>query len=470
MIVTNANHRCTRRHMLQRSASGLGLVALSGVLADAGFAQELAPGRSHFAGEARQVILLFMDGGVSQVDTFDPKPRLEQEHGRPFPMPVEATQFDAVGNTLGSPFRFQRHGQSGLPISDLFPHLSRRADELCVIRSMRAPLAEHAQACYLMHLGAPLRGRPSLGSWVAYGLGTEASDLPGYVVLDGGLVALGGIANYSSGFLPATDEGSLFCTDANGPIVPNIRAADRQGGDRLARFVAEGDRTFARRLGPEGIAVESAIANFELACRMQVSVPSVADLSAEGHATRQLYGIDSANPLTARYARQCLLARRLIERGVRFVELTCVAGIRNVSPWDSHDNIKEHHRKNADAVDQPVAALLYDLRARGLLESTLVVWATEFGRTPFAQGNGRDHNPQGFTIWMAGAGVRGGMAYGATDEYGYHAVEDVVSVHDLHATILHLLGFDHTRLTFRYAGRDFRLTDVHGEVLHKLLV
>ena len=468
--MTNANHRCTRRRMLQSSSSGFGLVALSGVLADAGFAQELAPRRSHFAGKARQVILLFMDGGVSQVDTFDPKPRLEQEHGRPFRMPVEATQFDAVGNTLGSPFRFQRHGQSGLPISDLFPHLSRRADELCVIRSMRAPLAEHAQACYLMHLGAPLRGRPSLGSWVTYGLGTEASDLPGYVVLDGGLVALGGIANYSSGFLPATYEGSLFSTDANGPIVPNIRAADLRGGDRLARFVAEGDRTFARRLGPEGVAVESAIANFELACRMQVSVPTVADFSAEGRATLQLYGVDAANPLTARYARQCLLARRLIERGVRFVELTCVAGIRNVSPWDSHDNIKEHHRKNADAVDQPVAALLYDLRARGLLESTLVVWATEFGRTPFAQGNGRDHNPQGFTIWMAGAGVRGGMAYGATDEYGYHAVEDVVSVHDLHATILHLLGFDHTRLTFRYAGRDFRLTDVHGEVLHKLLL
>jgi hypothetical protein len=385
-------------------------------------------------------------------------------------MPVEATQFDAVGNTLGSPFRFERHGQSGLPISDLFPHLSRRADELCVIRSMRGPLAEHAQACYLIHLGAPLRGRPSLGSWVSYGLGTEASDLPGYVVLDGGLVALGGIANYASGFLPATHEGSLLRTEANGPIVPNIRAADSRDRDRLARFVTDVDRTFAQQLGPEGSAIESAIANFELACRMQVSVPTVADFSAESRATRQLYGVDAANPLTARYARQCLLARRLIERGVRFIELTCVAGIRNVSPWDSHDNIKEHHRKNAEAVDQPVAALLYDLRARGLLESTLVVWATEFGRTPFAQAKGRDHNPQGFTIWLAGAGVRGGMAYGATDEYGYHAVEDVVSVHDLHATILHLLGFDHTRLTFRYAGRDFRLTDVHGEVIHRILV
>jgi hypothetical protein len=456
--------------MLQRSASSFGLVALSGVLADAGFAQDLAPRRSHFPGKAKQVILLFMDGGVSHVDTFDPKPRLQQEHGRPFRMPVEATQFDAVGNTLASPFRFQRHGQSGLPISDLFPHLSRRADELCIIRSMRAPLAEHAQACYLMHLGAPLRGRPSLGSWVSYGLGSEAADLPGYVVLDGGLVALGGIANYASGFLPATHEGSLFRTAANAPVVPNIQAADPRGRGRLARFVAEGDRTFAQRLGPEGNAVESAIANFELAGRMQGSVPAVADFSAESRATRQLYGVDAANPLTARYARQCLLARRLIERGVRFVELTCVAGIRNVAPWDSHGNIREDHRKNADAVDQPVAALLYDLRARGLLESTLVVWATEFGRTPFAQGSGRDHNPQGFSIWLAGAGVRAGMAYGATDEYGYHAVEGVVGVHDLHATILHLLGFDHTRLTFRYAGRDFRLTDVHGEVIHKLLV
>jgi hypothetical protein len=456
--------------MLQRSASGFGLVALSGVLADAGFAQSLAPRRSHFPGKARQVILLFMDGGVSQVDTFDPKPRLDQEHGRPFRMPVEATQFDAVGNAMRSPFRFQRHGRSGLPISDLFPHLSRRADELCIIRSMRAPLAEHAQACYLMHLGAPLRGRPSLGSWVSYGLGSEADDLPGYVVLDGGLVALGGIANYASGFLPATHEGSLFRTEANRPIVPNIRAADPRGRAGLTRFLAHGDHAFAERLGPEGAAVESAIANFELACRMQVSVPAVADLSAESRATRQLYGLDSSNPLTTRYARQCLLARRLIERGVRFVELTCVAGIRNVAPWDSHGNIREDHRKNADAVDQPVAALLYDLRARSLLESTLVVWATEFGRTPFAQGSGRDHNPQGFSIWLAGAGVRGGMAYGATDDYGYHAVEDVVSVHDLHATILHLLGFDHTRLTFRYAGRDFRLTDVHGEVLHKILV
>ncbi len=460
----------SRREMLRRSASGFGLLALSGLLAENGFALALAPRQSHFPGKAKQVIFLFMDGGVSHVDTFDPKPRLQQEHGRPFRMRVEATQFDAAGNSLGSPFRFRRYGQAGHPISEIFPHLSRHADDLCFIRSMRSPFAEHAQSCYMMHVGSPLRGRPSLGSWVAYGLGTECANLPGYVVLDGGQVALGGIANYSSGFLPATHEGSLFRVDASQPIVPNIRPADQRSRAGLLRFLAAGDRDFAARLGPEASAVEAAIHNFELANQMQDSVPAVADLSGETSTTLDRYGITARNPLTARYARQCLLARRLIERGVRFVELTCVSGIRFVSPWDSHGNIKEEHTKNAEVVDQPVGALLHDLKTRGLFETTLVVWATEFGRTPFAQGGlGRDHNPQGFTIWLAGAGVKGGMIHGATDEYGYHAIDNIVSVHDLHATLLHLLGFDHTRLTFRYAGRDFRLTDVHGQVVHEVL-
>jgi hypothetical protein len=417
------------------------------------------------------VILLFMDGGPSQVDTFDPKPRLQAEHGQPFKMQVEATQFDRNGTTFGSPFAFGRHGESGLAISELFPHLSTHADELCVIRSMKADFPEHSQACYFLHSGHPLQGRPSLGSWVNYGLGSENANLPGFVVLHGGMMPLGGIENFSSAFLPAGYQGSFFDLYSGGELVQNIAPAE-SAAQQVAKLqlVRQADAGFATSLGAAGQAVEAAIQNYETAFRMQAAVPDVADLSGESKATGRRYGLDSSNKFTAQYARQCLLARRLVERGVRFVELTCVRGLRFVSPWDDHEDIKTGHTRNAATVDQPIAALIADLKARGLLDETLLIFAGEFGRTPFAQGSkGRDHNPQGFSIWMAGGGIKGGTAYGATDEYGYHAVENIVTVHDLHATILHLLGIDHQRLTFRWGGRDFRLTDVHGNVLHPLL-
>jgi hypothetical protein len=468
--------------MLERASTGFGLLALAGLLADQGHlagaddapapTSLLAPRRGHFPARAKQAIFLFMDGGVSQVDCFDPKPRLQRENGQPFRMRIEATQFDQNGQALASPFSFRRHGRAGIPISSLFPHLARCADDLCVIRSMRTPFAEHAQSCYMMHTGHSLRGRPSLGAWATYGLGSACANLPGFVVLDGGQLPLGGLANFASGFLPAVHEGSLFRVGTGGTVLANIQphdpAAARQQ-NRL-RFIMESDRAFARSLGSGQDAISSAIHNYELAFAMQAAVPEVSDLGGESRATLEHYGVTSRNPLCARYAQQCLLARRLIERGVRFVELTCVDGIRFVSPWDSHENIRQEHQRNADVVDQPIAALLTDLKARGLLDTTLVIWAGEFGRTPFAQGStGRDHNPHGFSIWLAGGGVRGGLIHGATDEYGYHAVEDVVTIHDLHATILHLLGLDHTRLIYRYAGRDFRLTDVEGQVVHGLL-
>ncbi len=408
-----------------------------------------------------------MDGGVSQVDSFDPKPRLTAEHGQPFKMPIEATQFDQNGTTMGSPFTFAQYGQSGSWVSSLFPQIATCVDDLCIIRSMRSPFAEHSQSCLMLHTGHPLQGRPSLGAWLSYGLGSECENLPGYVVLNGGQLPLGGLQNFGSGFLPATHAGSLFHVGAETPIVDNITPSEkqRQLQERKLQLIAADDREFVELAATGHDALDSAIRNYELAFTMQTSVPEATAIDRETKHALDQYGVTSQNPFQARYARQCLLARRMLERGVRFVELTCVAGIRNVSPWDSHSNIRVEHQKNADIVDRPIAALLKDLKARGLWDDTLVVWAGEFGRTPFAQGStGRDHNPQGYSIWLAGGCIRGGLTYGATDEYGYHAIEKVVTVHDLQATILHLLGLDHERLTYRFAGRDFRLTDVHGQV------
>lgn len=456
----------SRREMLARSAFGMGTLALASLLADNGALA--ATKGTHFRPRAKRVLFLFMDGGVSQVDSFDPKPRLTAEDGQPFKMTIEATQFDQNGRTMGSPFTFQKYGESGMQVSSLFPHIATCVDDLCLVRSMQSPFAEHSQSCLLLHTGHPLQGRPSLGAWLSYGLGSECDNLPGYVVLSGGQLPLGGLQNYGSGFLPAMHAGSLFHVGAGTPIVDNIVPAEPERKMQAAklRLLAQGDREFAAATGSGETAIESAIRNYELAFAMQTSVPEATDLADETQATLDAYGVTSKNTFQARYARQCLLARRLLERGVRFVELTSVAGLRNVSPWDSHSNLKVEHQKNADVVDQPIAALLKDLKARGLLDDTLVVWAGEFGRTPFAQGsNGRDHNPQGFTIWLTGAGLKRGIIHGATDEYGYHAVEKIVTPHDLQATILHLLGLDHEKLTFRYSGRDFRLTDVDGRVV-----
>jgi hypothetical protein len=465
----------SRREMLARCTNGFGGLALTALLTDAAFGaplkvaapekESLAPRPPRFAGKARNVIFLFMDGGPSQVDTFDPKPRLDREHGRPIKMKVPATQFDNVGNVLKSPWKFRKYGQSGIPVSDLFPHVGSMADELAVVRSMTADFSEHTNANYFIHSGSGLQGRPSLGSWVTYGLGSECRDLPGFVVLNTGMIPPGGLDCFSNGFLPATHQGSLF-KPSDLPVA-DIRRTEPTSAqqERKLALLKKLDRSVLGRIGQVDT-LESAISNYELAYRMQSAVPNVMDISQESRATQALYGID--NKATEMFGRECLIARRMVERGVRFVELLC----QNLGPdrWDQHGNLLDGHARNALAVDKPIAGLIRDLKTRGLLDETLIVWGGEFGRTPMAQGsNGRDHNPFGFSIWLAGGGIRGGTILGATDEYGYYAVENKVSLHDLHATILHLLGLDHTRLTYRFSGRDMRLTDVYGEVMHSIL-
>jgi hypothetical protein len=460
----------TRREMLLRCANGFGAVALSALLAEDGVA---APGSrkpvQHHPAKARQVIFLYMDGGPSQVDTFDPKPLLAKYHGRdPHKVfKVEPTQFDNVGRVMASPWKFRKCGESGLPVSELFPNVAGCADELCVVRSVVSKFPEHTSANYFLHTGSGVQGRPSMGAWFSYGLGSLSKDLPGFIVLNGGLIPPGGLDNFNSGFLPAAYQGSVF--RAGNPPVANIRrleASDSQQRGKLA-LLNKLDRAFHDRLGTSD-EVESAIANYETAYRMQSAVPKLMDVSAETRATKKLYGLEAKYAPARTFGAQCLIARRLVERGARFIELTCPSVGHD--RWDQHGNLKKGHEDNARAVDQPIAALLKDLKARGLLKSTLVVWAGEFGRTPFAQGSdGRDHNQFGFTIWMAGGGVKGGTAYGETDEWGYKVVKDRVEVHDLHATMLHLLGIDHKKLTFRFGGRDMRLTDVHGEVVKGIL-
>jgi hypothetical protein len=460
----------TRREMLGRCANGFGAVALAALLAEDAPSQATpALARPHHAPRARNVIFLYMDGGPSQVDTFDPKPLLERYDGRdPHSVfRVEPTQFNNVGKVMASPWPFQRHGQSGLPVSSLFPHVAGCVDDLCVVRSMVSRFPEHTSANYFLHTGAGQQGRPSMGAWLSYGLGSGSRDLPGFVVLDGGLIPPGGLDNFNSGFLPAAYQGSIF-RPADPPLA-NIRRLEADASQQRSKLalLEQLDRSVRIRTGHDD-AIESAIFNYETAFRMQAAVPDLVNLRGERPATRALYGLDVDYAPTRIYAAQCLLARRLVERGVRFVELTCPN--LGHDRWDQHRGLRRGHEDNARAVDQPIAALLRDLKARGLWDSTLVVWAGEFGRTPFAQGSdGRDHNQFGFTIWLAGAGVKGGMVYGATDEWGYKVVAGKAEIHDLHATMLHLLGVDHTRLTFRFGGRDMRLTDVHGEVLHDVL-
>jgi hypothetical protein len=467
----------SRREMLARCASGFGAVALAALMGDEAYgralvpdtpqADPLTPRATHYPAKAKSVIFLYMDGGVSQVDSFDPKPRLDREHGQPIKMKVEPTQFNSVGKVLRSPWKFQNRGQSGIPVSDLFPMTGALVDDLAIVRSMVSNFSEHTAANYFLHTGNGLQGRPSQGAWVTYGLGSECRDLPGFVVLSGGLIPPGGLDCFGSGFLPASYQGSVF--RAGGEPVANIRPREGKP-DAQARKLAlmrTLDQGVLGRMGHHD-ALEASIANYELAFRMQTSVPGLMDLDGESKATKQLYGLEADYEATRIFGRECLIARRLVERGVRFVELTCP----NVGHdrWDQHGNLKVGHEKNAKAVDQPIAGLLTDLKSRGMLEETLVVWSGEFGRTPMAQGtDGRDHNPFGFSIWLAGGGIKGGVIHGATDDYGYHAVEDKVEIHDLHATMLHLLGMDHKRLTYRFSGRDMRLTDVHGEVVRPIL-
>jgi hypothetical protein len=454
--------------MLLRCANGFGAVAFAGLFmseAPAAGANPMMPRPPHFRARARSVIFLYMDGGPSQMDTFDPKPRLDREHGQLIRTRVEPTQFNNVGTVLKSPWRFRRYGQSGIPVSDLFPHVATCVDDLAIIRSMVSTFSEHTNANFFLHSGHGQQGRPSMGAWVTYGLGSECQNLPGFVVLDSGQIPPGGLDCFGNGFLPAAYQGSLFRRGRE-PV------ADLQPGERDPRL-QRNKMSLLRQLDQANLArtgandqLEAAISNYELAFRMQTAVPDLMDLGGETASTRALYGLDQRH--TEIFGRQCLVARRLVERGVRFIEVLCppTGGDR----WDQHSNLKTGHENNARATDKPIAGLLKDLKARGLLDSTLVLWGGEFGRTPMAQGtDGRDHNPFGFSMWLAGGGVRGGTIYGATDDYGYHVIQNKVEIHDLHATMLHLLGMDHTRLTYRFGGRDMRLTDVHGEVIHGIL-
>ena len=461
----------SRREMLGRCAGGFGAVALSSLLADPIYGKSsspFAPHKPHHEPQAKNIIFLYMDGGVSQVDSFDPKPRLDKDHGKPFSAKINPTQFDNIGTTFKSPWAFKRYGQCGLTVSDIFPYIGAMADELCVVRSMTSKFSEHNSANFFLHTGFGVQGRPSMGAWMSYGLGAQATDLPGFVVLNGGLVPSGGWDNFGNGFLPASHQATVFKTGKE-PLA-DIRPRESRLGTQEAKLglLNKLDHGVLDRLGHVD-KLESAIANYEMAYRMQAAVPELIDIKGETEATRKLYGLEAKYEHTRTFGMQCLMARRLVQKGVRFIELTCPR-IGGSDRWDAHGGLLKNHGDNARATDQPIAGLLRDLKSRGMLKDTLVVWSGEFGRTPFAQGsNGRDHNPYGFTIWMAGGGARPGITYGATDEFGYHAVENKLEIHDMHATMLHLLGMDHKKMTYFFDGRDMRLTDVHGHVAHDLV-
>ncbi|MDC0176231.1 DUF1501 domain-containing protein [Planctomycetaceae bacterium] len=461
----------SRRQLLQSTAVGFPMLALRGLFDSETVAappNPLAPRLGHHLPRAKRILFLFMKGGPSQVDTFDYKPRLQKDHGKPLPFDKPRVQFAPTGKLLGSPWTFSQYGESGLPVSELFPHTAQHADDLCVINSVHGTNAAHGGALLKLHTGSDNFVRPSVGSWVSYGLGTENGNLPAFVTICPTL-AHGGVKNWGSGFLPAPFQGtpignaSLSSADARVPYLENSRhprQLQRLKLDLLGQF----NRRHLDTFGDDGN-LEARINSFELAFRMQGEIPEIQDLSKESKDTHKLYGLDQE--ITADFGRQCLLARRFLERGVRFVQVT---HSDTMVQWDQHSDLVKGHTKNAKEVDQPIGGLLTDLKARGLLEDTLVWWGGEFGRTPCVQGsNGRDHNPEGFTMWLAGGGAKPGTRYGATDEFGYYAAQDKVHIHDLHATILHLLGLDHLQLTYRYAGRDFRLTDVYGDVVNGVI-
>ena len=458
-----------RRDLLQLSSAGFGSLALSGILgleqARAAAADPLAVRAPHFPGRAKRVIFLFMHGGPSQVDTFDYKPLLKRDHGKPLPFARPKVVSSETFNLLQSPWAFKQYGQSGAWVSDLFPETAKCVDDMCFIKSMHGSNSRHGGALLELHTGSDTFIRPAMGSWVTYGLGTENSNMPGFLTICP-TQSHGGANNFGSAFLPAPYAGTAIgavgipSRDARIPFITNKetpRAIQRKEIDYSQVL----NRQQLAMTGPDR-ALEGRIESFELAFRMQAEAPDLQDLSKESDATKKLYGLD--NPITEDFGRQCLMARRFSEKGVRFVQVS------HTYKWDQHEHLKRDHAQNAAEVDKPIAALLADLKSRGLLEDTLVLWGGEFGRTPTAQGSdGRDHNPEAFTMWMAGGGVKPGLSYGATDDYGYYSVENKVHFHDLHATILHLLGLDHLKLTYKYAGRDFRLTDVHGHVVKDIL-
>ena len=469
----NAAMGYTRRESLQRMGTGLGVLGLAGILAqdgtlasaadDAGSATNnpLAPKKSHFAPRAKHVIHLFMNGGPSQVDTFDPKPALEKYNGKRPPSADLKTE-RRTGGLLKSPFEFKKYGESGIEVSELFPHVGSCIDDICVIRSMHTNIPNHEPSLLMMNSGETQPTRPAMGSWLLYGLGTENQNLPGYVVLCPGKPVVGPQL-WSNSFLPGIFQGThINHAKSVDPkkVIQHIdnsylsKTAQRKQLDLLKRM----NELHLEKRGGSDNRLEARIESLEMAFRMQTEAQQVFDLNKETKETRESYG-------TGQFANGCLAARRLVESGVRMVQVY----YGNGQPWDDHGNIKAHADK-ARNVDQPIAALIKDLKQRDLLKDTLIVWGGEFGRTPVAEnGNGRDHNHHGFSMWLAGGGSKGGTTYGATDEFGFAAVENKVHVHDLHATILHLMGLNHEKLTFRYSGRDFRLTDVHGRVVHDLI-
>jgi len=485
------DHRFTRRQALQQSALGFGSLALAGMLAEESFAQApsefnqattrkgtvgfstspagpLAPRQPHFAATARRVLFLFMHGGVSHVDSFDPKPVLNERNGQPLPFAKPKFEFAPTGNLLASPWKFQKYGSSGIEVSDLFPKIGSCIDDIAVIRSMNgSDLVSHGPALLNINTGSGVFARPSLGAWTLYGLGSENQNLPGFLSLSPSLYH-GGAQNYGSSFLPATfqgtrlGDGSSHFKDAR---LSSLQAAQHPELQRLQLdLLKRRNHRHLASLGTDSV-LEARLDSFEMAFRMQAEAPQVMDLTRESATTQTAYGV-GAEP-TDEFARQCLFARRCLEAGVRFVQVN-FSYPRNY--WDAHGDLRNNHTSNAAKVDQPIAALLRDLKSRGLLADTLVVFATEFGRTPAAQGSdGRDHHPHAFSVWLAGGGIRGGMTYGQTDEFGYYVTHNKVTMPDFHATILHTLGINHEQLTFRHAGRDYRLTDVHGEVIQEVL-
>ena len=455
----------SRRHFLNRCGLGIGSLALPNLLTESAHASSSA---THFAGKAKHVIHIFLNGGVSQVDTFDPKPELTRRGGQMLPFDNLRTE-RKTGVALPSPFKFTKHGESGIPISDLFPHLSKCADDLTVIRSMHCELPSHEMMLMLMNSGHPRLVRPSFGSWLNWGMGSENDNLPGFIALCPAGLPVGGAANWRSAFLPGVYQGTHINTSETDPSkliqhIRNQRLTSEQQLDHFRLLQQLNAKHLAER--PREAALEARIESFELAYRMQMEATDALDFQQEPAYILKMYGDGPQN-------RQLLLARRLIERGVRFVQTWHGA----MQPWDSHSNIKVAHRHVANECDQGIAALIADLKQRGLLEQTLILCSGEFGRTPAVElgqngsgaGQGRDHNHWGFSVWLAGGGTKGGTIYGATDEFGFRAVENPVSVHDLHATMLHLLGFDHERLTYRYAGRDYRLTDLEGSVVRDII-
>lgn len=463
----------TRRDLLKQVSCGFGYLALAGLCADeaqAAARDPLAVKLPHFAPRAKRVIFIFMQGGPSHVDTYDPKPELDRLDGQEIEFLVARTRLVQKQPVMRSPWKFKQYGECGQPVSELFPHMARHVDDYCVIHSMHTEGVAHGPATLFLHTGATNLIRPSVGSWITYGLGTENHNLPGFVNINPP-ASKGGPRNYSNAFLPASYQGTAIGRAGVPSSEAKIRhiTNDRLGLDEQTRqfqYLQALNRSQFRERGDRDDELAAVVDSFELAFRMQQHAPGVMDLSKETAATLEQYGI--GEQATDDFGRQCLLARRFAEAGVRYIQVN-YADNTATPRWDQHSHLMEHEQ-HALATDKPVAALLADLKARGLLDDTLVWWGGEFGRTPYSQNkDGRDHNPNGFTVWLAGGGVRGGMAYGETDEFGYNAVTDKVHMHDLHATILYLLGLDHERLTYRHAGRNFRLTDLYGNVVQEIM-